>query len=78
MNKSLAYFFSLILMVCAAQFVAAQMKSDPSGAWGGALATDAGPGGLEITLARDGVQWKGTMKVDLRTALSGCLLFTDC
>lgn len=65
MNKSLAYFFSLILMVCAAQFALGQMKSDPSGTWGGALATDAGPGGLEITLARDGVQWKGTMKFRL-------------
>ena len=63
--KKISYFLSLALVLCAVHFVPAQMKSDPSGTWGGALATDAGPGGLEITLARDGAQWKGTMKFRL-------------
>lgn len=65
MNKSLAYCFSLLLIFCAAQFATAQMRSDPTGTWGGSLATDAGPGGLEITLARDGTQWKASMKFRL-------------
>ena len=65
MIKSLAYFVSLLVILCAALFVPAQMKSDPTGTWAGALATDAGPGGLEITLARDNSQWKGSMKLRL-------------
>lgn len=65
MNKSLAYSFSLVLIFCAAQLVPAQMKSDPKGTWGGAMTTDVGPGGLEITLARDASGWKATMKFRL-------------
>lgn len=65
MNKSLAYLFSLFLILSLSHLGTAQMKSDPSGTWGGALATDAGPGGLEITLVRDGAQWKASMKFRL-------------
>jgi hypothetical protein len=39
--------------------------SDFTGTWAGAMATDAGPGGLEITLMRDGAGWKATAKVRL-------------
>ncbi len=65
MNKSLVYFFSILLIFCAAPFAPGQMKSDPSGTWGGAMITDAGPGGLEITLAHDGSQWKASVKFRL-------------
>lgn len=65
MNKALAYFVSILLVLGAAQFGLAQMKSDPSGTWGGAMATDAGPGGLEITLAHAGPQWKANLKFRL-------------
>lgn len=65
MNKLIACFFSLLLIFCAARSATAQMKSDPTGTWGGAVASDAGPGGMEITLARDGANWKGSMKFRL-------------
>ncbi len=38
---------------------------DFAGTWAGAMATDAGPGGLEITLMRDGATWKATAKMRL-------------
>jgi len=60
--KKLAYFFSLFLILCASHVSNAQMKSDPSGLWGGTILTNAGSGGLEITLARDGAAWKASMK----------------
>lgn len=65
MNKLLACFLSLVLVLYAATFVPAQMKSDPTGTWGGAMTTDVGPGGLEITLARDASGWTATMKFHL-------------
>jgi hypothetical protein len=65
MHKPIAYFFSLLLIFCAAQSGTAQMKSDPTGTWGGAVASDAGPGGMEITLARNGSNWKASMKFRL-------------
>lgn len=63
--KSLAYFVSLLVILCAAQFALAQMRSDPSGTWAGPMTTDEGAGGLEITLARDRSQWQANMKVRL-------------
>ena len=63
MSKSIAYFVSLLLILFAAQGAFAQMRSDPSGTWAGPLATDAGPGGLEITLSRAGAEWQATMKL---------------
>ena len=65
MIKSLAYLITLLVILCAAQFALAQMKSDPSGTWAGPMTTDEGPGGLEITLAHDGSQWKASMKIRL-------------
>ncbi len=65
MMKSLAYFVSLLVILWAAQFAVAQMRSDPSGIWAGPMTTDEGPGGLEITLANDGSQWKAGMKLRL-------------
>lgn len=64
MKKSFA-FLSLLLILCAVLVRAAQMKSDPTGTWGGAMTTDAGPGGLEITLKRDAAQWNARMKLRL-------------
>lgn len=63
MTKFRAYFvvFAIILFVT---FVTlAQMKSDPTGTWGGAMTTEAGTSGLELTLARDASGWKATTKV---------------
>lgn len=65
MNRPRVCFLSMLVILAAAQFALGQMRSDPSGAWGGAMATDAGPGGLEITLAHDGSQWKASMKFRL-------------
>jgi len=65
MKKSLVYSLPLLLVLCLAQCSLAQMKSDPTGTWGGAIATDAGPGGLEITLATEASQWKASMKIRL-------------
>ena len=65
MNKSFAYFASLLLILCTAPFALSQMKSDPTGAWAGPMTTDEGPGGLEITLAHEGSQWKASMKIRL-------------
>jgi hypothetical protein len=63
MIKSLAYFVSLCVMLCVAQVALAQMKSDPTGSWGGSMTTKAGTSGLEITLARDRSGWHATMKL---------------
>ncbi len=64
MKKSITL-LPMFLIICAASFVAAQMKSDPTGTWGGAMTTDAGPGGLEITLKRDASQWNASVKLRL-------------
>ncbi|HEY2971662.1 MAG TPA: hypothetical protein VGJ48_04060 [Pyrinomonadaceae bacterium] len=65
MIKSHAYFVSLLVILCAAQFAFAQMRSDPRGTWAGPMTTDEGPGGLEIAIAHDGSQWKASMKIRL-------------
>lgn len=62
MKKSIAVLFLIIYSV---SFAAAQMKSDPTGTWGGTMATDAGPGGLEITLKRDTSRWNASIKLRL-------------
>jgi hypothetical protein len=66
MIKLLAYFVSLLVIVCMAQSAQAQMRSDPTGTWGGTLTTDAGPGGLEITLRHGGTEWQASMKFRLQ------------
>ena len=65
MIKSLAYFVSLLAILCSTQFAVAQMRSDPRGTWAGPMTTDEGPGGLEIAIAHDGSQWKASMKIRL-------------
>src|SRR6266550_3227620 len=65
MMKSFAYLISLLVILCAAQLAPAQMRSDPTGTWAGSMMTDEGQGGLEITLTREGPQWKASMKIRL-------------
>ena len=55
----------LLLIIYSVSIAAAQMKSDPTGTWGGTMATDAGPGGLEITLKRAASEWNASMKLRL-------------
>ena len=64
MKNALPYLFSLLLIASVYQIALAQ-GPDYRGTWAGALTTDAGPGGLQITLTRDGEQWKATMKLRL-------------
>lgn len=64
MIKALARFLPIVLFTCFVSVALAQAP-DFNGTWGGAIATDIGPGGLEITLAREGVGWKATMKFRL-------------
>jgi len=45
--------------------VALAQEKDLSGTWAGPLVREAGTAGLEITLARTGAAWKGTMKMRL-------------
>jgi hypothetical protein len=40
-------------------------NSNPVGTWAGPLTTDAGPGGLEITLSREREVWKATARIRL-------------
>jgi hypothetical protein len=65
MNKSIAYFISFVVILGAAQFALAQMRSDPTGTWAGPMTTDEGAGGLEITLTHEGSQWTASMKIRL-------------
>lgn len=53
-----------VIVVASTLFVLGQV-TNPAGTWAGALTTDAGPGGLEITLSRDGEVWKATSKFRL-------------
>src|SRR5882672_9729027 len=65
MSKSIAYFIYFVVILGAAQFASAQMRSDPTGTWAGPMTTDEGPGGLEITLTHERSQWKASMKIRL-------------
>ena len=71
------------LMLCVFESTSGQtMRSDPSGAWGGTIATDEGPGGLEIILGRAGADWRATMKLrlegqELAPAIEGLVLDRD-
>jgi hypothetical protein len=64
MVKPFGFFLSLMLLLCAFQFALGQ-ESDFSGTWAGVMATDEGPGGMEVTLTREGSQWKASMKLRL-------------
>jgi hypothetical protein len=71
------------LMMCVFQSTSAQtMRSDPSGPWGGTIATEEGPGGLEITLTRAGAEWRATMRLrlegqEMTPAIEGLVLDRD-
>ena len=62
MNKSRAYLAS-VLLLGGVQLASAQMKSDPTGSWGGTMTTEAGTSGIELTLSREMSGWKATMKL---------------
>ena len=63
MMRSLAKLVSKVVVLCLVHATPDQMKSDPTGAWGGTMTTEAGTSGLEITLSRDSAGWKATVKV---------------
>jgi len=56
--------FAFLIIALFVPFIFGQ-ASDPTGTWAGALTTDAGPGGLELTLTRAGDAWKATAKFRL-------------
>lgn len=62
MKRDLTIAFCLFLTLLVSSLTIAQTP-DLTGTWAGAMATDAGPGGLEITLRRDGNLWKAGMKL---------------
>lgn len=62
MNRKLALASCLFLALLTSPWTLAQTP-DLTGTWAGAMATDGGPGGLEVTLTRDGTSWKASMKL---------------
>jgi hypothetical protein len=62
MKTRLGLLISFVPLLLVASLGLAQTP-DLTGTWAGAIATDAGPGGLEITLTRDGAAWKVSMKL---------------
>lgn len=63
MTKFRSYFVVLAIILFVTFVTPAQMRSDPTGTWGGTMTTEAGTSGLELTLARDASGWKATVKV---------------
>jgi hypothetical protein len=63
MNKFFVTALSAFLLLTSAAGLA--QTPDLAGAWAGAMSTNAGPGGLEITLIREGAAWKATARVRL-------------
>lgn len=62
MTSSLACLAILIVLLCVGHPASAQMKSDPTGTWRGAMTTEVATTGLEFTLSRDAKGWKATIK----------------
>lgn len=62
MKNRLGLLISFATLLFAASLAFAQTP-DFSGTWAGPMTTDSGPGGLEITLMRDGAEWKAGMKL---------------
>ena len=57
---------AILLIMCFGIWTGnAQIKSDPSGKWGGSMNTDEGRGGMELTLAHDAATWKAILKFRL-------------
>ena len=51
------------MLLLSTVLVSAQIKSDPSGKWGGSMITDEGPGGMELILGHEeAAVWKATLK----------------
>ena len=61
MIKSFGYFFALVVL-CAPHFAMAQSPNF-SGSFGGTMVTEAGQSGVQITLTREGTDWKASMKL---------------
>lgn len=64
MNRNLAITFLLCLALINCPLTIAQ-SPDLTGTWAGAMTTTVGPGGLELSLTRDGADWKASAKVRL-------------
>ena len=64
MNRSPAIGLCLFLALVITSLAFAQAP-DFTGTWAGSMNREAGLAGLEITLARDGANWKATMKMRL-------------
>jgi len=62
MTWSLACLVTLLVVLCVGHTALAQMKSDPTGTWRGAMTTEVATTGLEFTLSRDAKGWKAMMK----------------
>jgi phage gp46-like protein len=62
MIRSLACVITLSILLCVTHAVCAQMKSDPTRTWRGAMTTEVATTGLEFTLSRDAKSWKATIK----------------
>jgi len=62
MIRSLACLVTLLVLLCVPHATSAQMKSDPTGTWRGAMTTEVATTGLEFTLSRDAKGWKATIK----------------
>jgi hypothetical protein len=56
--------FATVIVALTAFFILGQ-TTNPVGTWAGALTTDAGPGGLEISLKRVGESWKADARIRL-------------
>lgn len=64
MNRLVTQLVGLSLLLCVSSFAFAQTP-DVTGTWAGPMVRDAGQAGLEVTLTRDGANWKATMKMRL-------------
>jgi hypothetical protein len=64
MIKSPAYVvcFFVLAILCTPHFAVAQSPNF-SGSFGGAMVTEAGQSGVQITLTREGIAWKATMRL---------------
>ncbi|HMF56329.1 MAG TPA: hypothetical protein VK619_08290 [Pyrinomonadaceae bacterium] len=62
MRRPFSFLLSLFLILC---FIPSALAQDFGGRWAGPMQTDEGPGGLEISLTRNGSQWQAAMKMRL-------------
>src|SRR4030095_3995976 len=62
MNRLSLACLSPVILLCVTHATSAQMKSDPTGTWAGAMTTEVATTGIEFTLTRDATGWKATIK----------------